>query len=152
MKDSITGYILVGGESSRMGQPKGNLKLKGLSFIEHLDACLNHFCEKIYLVGNKEEYDHLGIERIKDQRLNIGPISGMQSALNHSSTDWNFILSCDIPTLDSDTLKHIIPRENSKFKAHILKGKFGPQPLIGLYHKAILNSIENQINKGDFFF
>lgn len=150
MNNSVSGYILIGGESSRMGRSKGNLVFKGLSFIENLSQCLNNFCDKVYLVGNKEDYDQYGLERIKDKHLNLGPISGIQSALEHSSSAWNFILSCDIPNLNPEDLKKLLAMENLNSKARVLMDKYGIHPLLGLYPRGDLKIVESQILKGDY--
>lgn len=150
MDNSTTAYILIGGQSSRMGMPKGNLKLNGMSFIEHINICLKPYAKNIYLVGDKTHYDHLGLERIPDQNPNMGPISGIYSALSHSSTNWNFILSCDIPSLKMEILEKLLPKNDGQKEASILKDKNRLHPLIGLYPKSAIPTVKMQIKKGDF--
>lgn len=150
MKKQVTGYILIGGESSRMGLPKGNLKIMGQKFIKHILTALVPSCEKIIMVGDKSYYDHSEMERIPDINKNQGPISGIYSALVHSTTKWNFIFSCDIPTLTNKHVEKLLPKENSDSLPRILKDKNGLHPLIGIYPKSATAVVKNQIEKGDF--
>lgn len=145
MKKKFGGYILVGGESSRMGSPKGNLKFQGKSFIEHICQVLLEFCDEVFLVGNQSDYDHFEMKRILDTKTGIGPISGLHSALDHSSNEWNFILSCDIPTLDTSILEILLPNASDTKNPRILKDQNHSHPLLGLYPKSCIKTIENQI-------
>tara|TARA_R110002072_G_scaffold75883_3_gene178337 strand:+ start:1733 stop:2317 length:585 start_codon:yes stop_codon:yes gene_type:complete len=150
MENLVNAYILIGGESSRMKSPKGNLILNGKSFIENISETLQGISKNIFLVGDKLDYDHLQIPRINDHFSHIGPISGIHAALKHSSSEWNFILSCDIPLLSPKILHLLLKQIDSEKRAIVLKDKKTVHPLIGLYPKAARTTVEKQINIEDY--
>ena len=53
----ITGIILAGGKSTRMGTDKGFLKFNGKSFIEYSIAALKPLVSQIIIVSNNPDYD-----------------------------------------------------------------------------------------------
>jgi len=68
MFDNITGIILAGGSSRRMGKDKALLPLpdnEGVTFVEHLTAMLTTLCSEVLLVARDDlqgaSYAHLKV-------------------------------------------------------------------------------------------
>ena len=80
----------------------------------------------------------LGYPIIGDLYKNKGPVSGIFSALNHSKTDQNLILSCDVPFINFKILDRII-KQHYLFnkKITIAKDSSNIHPLIGMYQQSI---------------
>ena len=78
MENTVTGIILAGGKSLRMGTDKGLLSLKGKSFISHIcDALKPIVGEHILIVSSNADYDALGYTRVEDLIEDKGPVSGL---------------------------------------------------------------------------
>ena len=60
------------------------------------------------IVSDNPDYDTFGFKRINDITKDAGPVSGIYSGLEASSTKYNLILSCDIPLITSEILKKLI--------------------------------------------
>ena len=54
-KKNITGIILAGGKSSRMGKDKGFLKLNGTSFVEYSIEAMKPLVSQIMIVSNNSD-------------------------------------------------------------------------------------------------
>ena len=94
-KKNITGIVLAGGKSSRMGSDKGLLTINGKMFIEHVVDAMKPLVDNIIIVSNNKMYDQFGYERIEDEIINSGPMAGLYSGLKHSESEYNLVLSCD---------------------------------------------------------
>ena len=134
-KEDITGIILAGGKSSRMGTDKGFLKLDGKLFIEYSILALQPLVSQIMIVSNNSDYDVFGLKRIEDVIENSGPLAGIYSGLHQSKTAYNLVLSCDIPLIKTEILGQLIEVQdgNSDVIQIVSKGKW--MPLIALYKK-----------------
>ena len=136
-KNNITGIILAGGKSSRMGSDKGFLVLNNKTFVQYSIDALSPLVSKILIVSNNPEYDAFGIERIEDVIENAGPVAGIYSGLEDSSTEYNLILSCDIPLITSEILQELIDSVDDTHDIIQLVSDGKSMPLIALYKKEV---------------
>jgi molybdopterin-guanine dinucleotide biosynthesis protein A len=131
---NTTAYILAGGKSSRMGSDKGLLLIEGKAMIQYVIEQVQSVFSKVVIVSNNLEYGKFGLEVIPDLIKDVGPAGGIYSALNHSVSNSNFIVSCDMPFVTKEAIHYIFSR---KLDAQIvlLKNKENLEPLFGLYAK-----------------
>ena len=52
----LTGFVLAGGKSSRMGQDKAAINLHGRTLLEHTLAALRGVCRDVAILGRHELY------------------------------------------------------------------------------------------------
>lgn len=144
IKKNITGIILAGGKSSRMGSDKGIVELNKKKFIEHiLDAVLPNVNEVI-IIANNDNYNYLGYKVIKDIIKDCGPLGGIYTGLMNSKTENNIVVSCDIPFISSDLIKYIIENtNNADISVPVYKGNI--EPLCAVYTKRTSDQIHNLI-------
>ncbi len=134
-KKHITGIILAGGKSSRMGTDKGFLKLNGKFFVEHSIAAISPLVSRIIIVSNNSAYDSFKLERVNDIIQDSGPLAGIYSGLNHSKTDYNLVLSCDIPLIKTSILEMLINAQDGDSDIVQIVSQGKQMPLIALYKK-----------------
>ena len=116
MYNDITGIILSGGKSTRMGENKSLMKINGKTIIEHVNDLIQSLFSNVILISNNpDEYEFLGIKIYKDIFPGMGPLAGIHSGLKNSSTQKNFIISCDIPLMTPEMIKTIPSKTNAKF-------------------------------------
>ena len=146
-KDSVTGYILAGGKSSRMGSDKGLMLLDGKPLILPIIEQLKPAVDKLVIVSNNQAYAALGHELITDIVKDIGPAGGIYSALSHSKTDKNFILSCDMPFVTTAAIEFIIRQpSSSQIVLPVHNGQM--EPMFGLYSRSCLTQWHALIQQG----
>ncbi|MFL1011458.1 molybdenum cofactor guanylyltransferase [Flavisericum labens] len=138
-KSNITGIILAGGKSSRMGTDKGFLIYDGEPFVKHSINALKPLTSEIIIVSDHKEYDVFGLKRITDQVEDAGPVSGIYSGLKQSKTAYNLVLSCDIPRITSEVLKKLIDATDEKTEITQIESNGKTMPLVALYKKACAN-------------
>ena len=136
-KKDITGIILAGGKSSRMGTDKGFLMLNNKPFVQYSIDALTPLVSKIIIVSDNPDYDILGFKRVNDLTKNAGPVAGICSGLEASSTDYNLILSCDIPLITSHVLEKLITNIDTNSEIIQVESQGKSMPLIALYKKQV---------------
>ncbi|HRC31944.1 MAG TPA: molybdenum cofactor guanylyltransferase [Bacteroidia bacterium] len=144
----MNAYILAGGKSSRMGADKGLILLNEKPMIDYVIAQLKPLCKNIFIVTNNSEYKKLGFECIEDEIKNIGPAGGIFSALKHTNTQHNLIVSCDMPFIRTKGIEYIMMHSLDHgitipvFENHL-------QPMCGVYNKNILDKWQILILKDE---
>lgn len=141
--------ILCGGKSSRMQSEKGLVLYQNKPFIEHIIEAVLPISENIQLITNTNDYDYLAYKKIKDIVADKGPLGGIYTALVHSETDLNLILSCDIPLISTEILMELIEKHDVNFDVSVFEDTNRMHPLIGIYSKRILPVLKKAIDADD---
>ena len=145
MYNDITGIILAGGKSTRMGQDKSFLKFGNHTVIEHAAELMKSLFNDVKIITNEtEKYKFLELDCYEDIFKGNGPLGGIHSGLYHSSTELNFVISCDIPLITKDVIEFIINHKDN-YSAVVTKADGFIQQLCGLYSKILLPEIEKLI-------
>lgn len=143
MYKNITGIILSGGKSLRMGENKSLLKLGDKTVIENTLLLMQSlFSEVILITNSPDEYQFLDIPMFEDIYRYRGPLAGIHSGLINSQTDDNFIISCDIPLITSEIIKYIVDFK-TPHPITVCRADGYVQQLAGKYSKSLLLRIEN---------
>ena len=145
----LTGIILAGGKSKRMGTDKAFIKLNGKTLLKHSIELIKPFCNSLLISSNNPDHEKFGYKIIPDKFPNCGPIGGIYSCLKKSEPDWSFVISVDSAFVEPEFIKFLISEIN-EFEAVVPIHTKGKEPLIALYHKNCLVEIEKMIQSGDF--
>ena len=85
----VTGVILVGGRSSRLGRDKALLRLGDRPVLFHLRDLLEPLVGEVLLVGYyRPEFEVLGFKVIEDILPDAGPLGGICTALISATTPY----------------------------------------------------------------
>ncbi len=129
---AVKGLVLVGGQSTRMGQDKSNLDYFGKpQKIVAKQLLESNNLETFYSVQNASEYD----DEIHDKFLNLGPFGGICSAFQKDPNAAWFVLATDVPFVNDQIIKLLLNQRNPGKIATAIKGKGKdfPEPLITIY-------------------
>lgn len=146
---SITGIILAGGQSQRMGTDKAGLPWEGKSFLEHIAAQLRPVVGELIISGNHAHHDAYGIRRIPDLQSYEGPLCGILSSIQASETPYQLIVSCDNPLLSRQVLEGLLAEPLSAGSVRAYSIQEAIQPFPGLYHKEIMHPLAEVMNRGE---
>ncbi len=145
---TVSGVILSGGKSLRMGKNKCLLELNGKTFIEHQNNKLKTVCTDVFIsTSEKNKYNFKNI--IIDDFNNIGAISGIFTSLKQIKTHSAIFISCDMPLISVEAIKKIIDNcNNVDAVVSVFDNKI--YPVFALYTKKCLPAIENQIAEKNY--
>lgn len=148
-RSDITGIILAGGKSSRMGTDKGFLKWKNKPFVQYSIDALKPLVSNIIIVSDHTEYDSLGHKRITDDIKGAGPVSGIYSGLKASKTTYNLVLSCDIPLITTVVLQKLIDAFDEESEIIQAESNSKTMPLIALYKSSVKDTFKKFLEQDE---
>ena len=147
MKRRVTGALLVGGLSRRMGTDKTDLCWNGRPLHCVLLGRLSRaFDSRPMLVcrGNQDlEVDDAVV--VRDLHSGLGVMGGLHAALTHAQTDWVFLAGCDMPGLSRALLTAMASHPCTAVDALVPRAAGRLQPLHALYHRDALPSLKTTI-------
>jgi len=136
----VTGYVLAGGRSTRLGRDKRFLRLDGRTLLaataRRIEAALGRAPA---LVGD----DLPG--GLPDARLGCGPLGGLVAALRVCPTDWALVLAVDLPRLSGRDLEALLRAAGSHRPLACLTRDGRPEPLAALYRRDTLPLWEERL-------
>ena len=150
MNSTITGVILAGGKSLRMGTDKALLKLDGRPLVAHVASTLQSVFDRVLLVANDASaYRSIGLETYGDVFLDCGPLGGIHSGLVHAGGSGVFICACDTPFITANLVRYIAEFPSS---SAVKIPSFNQQlhPLCGLYTQRCLQPVTEQLEAGRY--
>jgi molybdopterin-guanine dinucleotide biosynthesis protein A len=148
-KENITGILLAGGQSSRMGSDKALMDLQGESFVSLITKVMAPFVCEIVIVSDHDAHDRFGFKRIEDIIKDSGPLSGIHAGLTYSETQYNLILCCDVPLMDEAVLSFLIEGFDADYDIIQLQYLDKPIPLIGIYNKSCAQVCERLLHSNE---
>ena len=149
MKESkITGIILAGGKSSRMGRDKGWIEVNNKPLINYAIEALKPYCDQILISSNSKKYKSLGYPVYEDKIKNCGPLGGIYSSLLHSSTHKNMVLSCDMPLISTELIKYVLDKCIEGKLSLPIHGANFMEPLCAVYPLEAIPHLEKFIKEG----
>src|SRR2546427_3080906 len=98
----VEGFILVGGQSSRMGSDKSQLVFGTQTGVEHITEALRVLTPRIRLVGARDQGSFTGLQNVTDTYQHWGSLGGIQAALAACQTEWALIVACDLPLVTAE--------------------------------------------------
>lgn len=148
--EGVTGVILAGGASSRMGRNKALLEVDGSPIITRTYRTLASLFHEVIIVTNSPfDYDFLPCRKVPDIYPGCGSIAGLHSALAHSSTAHTFVTACDLPFLDPAIISYLCDIRTGGYDAVVPLSEGGQEPLHAVYSSACKDIFENAIQKSE---
>lgn len=151
-KNDITGIILAGGKSSRMGMDKALFDFNGKTLVSYAIEALKPLCGTLMISANRtpEKYEAFGFEVVQDEIKEVGPMGGILTCLKHSATQHNLIISCDTPFVGNELFRHLLT-EIENFQVVVPSHEtFLIEPLNAYYNTNVLGEMEATIREGNY--
>ena len=145
VQQTITGVILAGGKSSRMGQNKALMALGGKRLVDRVVAVMRSVFDALLMVTNTPEvYADLGVPMVQDVWPEKGSLGGIYSAIHHVDTPYCLVVACDMPFLQAAMLHYLIT-QMSDYDVVVPDALGELQTLHAIYSKACLHPIERRL-------
>ncbi|MEA5571830.1 molybdenum cofactor guanylyltransferase [Calothrix sp. UHCC 0171] len=168
--EKLIAIVLAGGKSSRMGEDKALLPIRGVPLLQQICKIAESCADAVYVVTPwQERYQDLLPHTCKfirevyfpeeiDQTqttLTHGPLIGFAQALTYLQTqnqaEWILLLACDLPNLQVEILQAWreqlvnVRKDAIALLAHHQKGW---EPLCGFYRQSCLPGLNEFIYQG----
>jgi molybdopterin-guanine dinucleotide biosynthesis protein A len=145
----MTGIILAGGRSKRMGENKAFIDAVGIPLFERVYRVFKEIFSEIIIVANDARpFKRYEARLQKDVILNKGALGGLYTGLLHSSSYHTFCSACDMPLLNPLLIKYMT-KEKDEYDVIVPKTPDGLHPLHAIYSKQCLIPIKQLLNRDD---
>lgn len=145
METEVTGVLLAGGKSRRMGEDKRYLVVGEETLLERgLNVLRSVFHEVLVVIA--QDSPPLGVDAkiARDLVPECGSLGGLYTGLMQAATPWIFVVACDMPFLDQAVIAQFTSRRAT---ADIVMAKLTARlhPMHALYGKRCLPVLEQMI-------
>lgn len=146
----LTGLVLAGGASRRMGRDKAFLDLGGQPMIRIVVDRITMVCDEVIIVvsGDLGRYVDLGTNVVADQFEDVGALGGLHAGLDAASHELALAVGCDMPFLKPDVLRAFADWA-SGFDVTLLRYNGYVQPLHAAYRRSCVPAIDAAIRAGE---
>lgn len=146
MIEDVTGIILSGGKSQRMGRDKALIKFGDVTAIEIITKLMKSIFKDVFIVtDNRLKYEFLKLPTYEDIYKGIGPLAGIHAGLLNSKTYRNYFISCDMVLMNKEIIEYQLKLKTEK-PIVVYKVEGYLQPFSGIYTKECISYIEAIIN------
>ena len=158
MQDAISGIVLAGGSSTRMGQDKRRLRLwgaQGPTLLAHTLNLLHPLCaERIVVLNDPEAWPDLGVRCVPDVVAGAGPLAGLVAGLQAMRHEIAVVLACDMPSVQPALLHGLLAALGSADAAlpcrpHATRNALGLEPLLAVYRRSALPPLQLALARGE---
>lgn len=144
----VTGVILAGGRSTRMGRDKATLIVDGQTLFERTRKMLHVVFERVLISGDRPDLATPDIPCVPDVYPGSA-LGGLHGALSAAETPWIFVVPCDLAYPDSELVKFLLT-QRSDCDLVVPRTPKGLEPVFALYHKNCLPLMEEMLARGDY--
>jgi len=145
MENQVTGVLLAGGKSRRMGEDKRYLIVGDQTLLERGLAVLRSiFQEVLVVIGQDSSPLDLDARVVRDLVEDCGSLGGVYTGLMQATTPHIFVVACDMPFLDQTVITQFTSRRGT---ADIVMARLAARlhPMHALYGKGCLTVMRQMI-------
>lgn len=151
-KVNLSGVILAGGQSRRMGAPKALLTVHHEKLIERQVRILKQLCSEVILVTNEPKtylpFVDSDVRIITDYFPGQGPLAGMHAGLSLAQYEDVWIVGCDMPYLSIQAATLMLGRKRERGSDAVIPSVEGRlHPLHGIYDKRCADQIASMLTR-----
>ena len=147
----MRGALLIGGKSSRMGQPKHLLEVAGEPLGQRLCNLLRKLTGHQPLISGEGDISGWGLDRVADREQGAGPLSALLGLFDaHPNETW-LVLATDMPAMNENALSWLIKQAAASEKPTTWPrfiDRHSGEPLAAIYKPDIIPIMENAWQEG----
>lgn len=147
-KAALTGIVLAGGGSTRMGRDKASLPWGREDLLHAVLRALIPACARLIVVSNTpRDIAVPEVAVVADIFQGCGPLGGLHAGLAAAVTEYSFVAACDMPFVNGAAVSYMASAA-AGFDAAVpfVDGFF--HPLHAVYHRRCLASVERALLAG----
>jgi molybdopterin-guanine dinucleotide biosynthesis protein A len=146
----ITGAVLAGGRSRRLGRDKATLAIAGRPLAHWVKDAISPLVHECWLISNQPvAHLELGIPLVIDLVPGRGALGGLLSVMLIAKGDYVLLSACDTPFLQTNLLEVMIQTCKEGQDAVICRSSRGLEPLPGVYSCRLLQRLQTQVHSDD---
>lgn len=144
----VTGVILAGGKSSRMGRDKATLEVAGMPLFERILAVMRTLFPTVLIAGDRPDLARPEVPCYPDL-FPGSALGGLHTGLCAAQTDWIFVAPCDLPHPDAELMR-ILLRRRTGADVVVPRTRSGLEPLFALYRQSCRGPVQSMLEADQF--
>jgi molybdopterin-guanine dinucleotide biosynthesis protein A len=146
---ALTGLLLAGGHSSRMGVDKALLEFEGEPLARRVARALDAVCDEVLVAsGDGRRLDWLELEQVPDVLEDAGPMAGMVAGLERARHPLVAVAAVDMPHA-SPAVFALLARLREGQAAVVPETLEGLQPLHAVYATTAAAVLRDALERGE---
>ena len=143
---NVTGVVLAGGKSRRMGRDKRFLDVGGQALLKRVcETMASLFTECLLSVAEPSpELEGMGHRLVVDEIPDCASLGGLYTGLLAATNSRIFVVACDMPFITHTTIQRILELSED-YDVVMARLATGLQPMHAVYSKACLPSIQRMM-------
>jgi molybdopterin-guanine dinucleotide biosynthesis protein A len=145
MEIEVTGVLLAGGKSRRMGEDKRYLVVGEQTLLERgLGVLRSMFHEVLVVIAQDSAPLDIDARVVRDLVPDCGSLGGIYTGLTQATSPYIFAVACDMPFLNQAVITQFTNRRDT---ADIVMARLATRlhPMHALYGKGCLSAMEQMI-------
>ena len=148
MISDVTGILLAGGRSRRMGKDKRFLYVGEESLLSRSQRILRSIFSTVYIVIAQDSQSlDADVPVLRDLVSQCGSLGGLFTGLKNAETSHVFLASCDMPFLSPKVIQFLVTQKET-VDIVIVRNDEGLQSTHALYSQKCLPMIADMIRRG----
>ncbi|MBW3561788.1 MAG: molybdenum cofactor guanylyltransferase [Actinobacteria bacterium] len=143
----MTGLVLAGGRSRRMGRDKALLEVAGEALILRVGRVLEDVCDRVLVATGEADRYEVGWEQVPDVSAGNGPLAGILAGLEAADSDLVAVVAVDMPYANAGVLE-LLADEWMGEAAVVPLVDDRVQPLHGVYATSAAPSFRRLVEDG----
>jgi molybdopterin-guanine dinucleotide biosynthesis protein A len=144
----VTGVILAGGRSVRMGRDKACLEVDGTTFFARIADLLRGLFPQVLIAGERPDLAVADLPYVADLYPGSA-LGGLYTGLTTADTPFIFVAPCDIPFPDAGLIRALVDRR-AGFDVVVPRTAAGLEPLFAVYGKGCLAAMRSMLERGHY--
>jgi molybdopterin-guanine dinucleotide biosynthesis protein A len=150
----LTGAVLAGGESRRMGRDKALVEFAGRPLWLHQVTTLQAAGASPVGIVRRATQPALplpaDVPLWLDTLSGVGPIAGLHAALEETGTEWLVVAAIDLPRLDVAWFTRLAGQCSLGRGAMVRHDDGAFEPLAAIYPRGARETLRRQLGRGDY--
>ncbi len=158
---TISGIVLAGGRSTRMGQDKASLPFGDETMLDRVVRVVRGVVDEVIVVARPDQgggspqlrgggnpFLGLPVRVVHDPIADLGPLAGIAAGLSASASELNIIIACDMPLIRPEILRRLIElRGDADICLAVVDGH--ASPLCAVYRTTVARTAQALLDSGE---
>jgi molybdopterin-guanine dinucleotide biosynthesis protein A len=155
----VSGVVVAGGKSRRLGEDKRKLRLwggDGPTLLEHTLGVLAPLCSELVVVLNDpDDWRALPARLVPDAYPDGGALGGIYTGLRTVTNAYAVVVAADMPLLNPDLLRAMLslPRDYDALlprspRPDVARNALNVEPLHAIYSRTCLEPLRAVLDQG----
>ncbi|MDQ7842264.1 MAG: molybdenum cofactor guanylyltransferase [Armatimonadota bacterium] len=143
----VSGIILAGGRSRRLGRDKRDVIVGGVALLDRAVALCAPLVDGLLIVAREAGPPRRGVPVVADEISDRGPMAGVLTGLRRSRHPRMLVIPVDMPLLTAEFLRFLI-RIAPEAEITVPRWERGIEPLVAVYTRSCLGPLADALARG----